>query len=462
MSPSSCSSNSSSVSSNTSSSPISFSSAYSIQNQIKLPVVELNHQNHQTASNNSNVAMIVAQTNPMPAMVASSNSADNETVKKRKRKKLATAENSDQAEMDQSIDQMDNGCDSPNNTSLQQQQHTSSSSGSSVGLCKICGDKASGYHYGVASCEGCKGFFRRSIQKNMSYKCMKDGACVILLLNRNRCQHCRFKKCIEMGMSRECVRFSAAKSVNNISLNNSTNTTESGEHHNATTEGSVKKEKVVAVVSEEPKANSAQQQHSSSTDKIIDSAVKQLAICDRILSVAQSHQLYCSYTRVNREALLNKVAKSKKKLHVSSPLLEKNKSVGFAQQQQKELISDMQRLEMWRCLCVLSGPDASQIVEFTKRIPGFKALSQSDHIVLIKSHFFEVWLLRMSSMFLSASELRKLDETNSSSQQCGGRHAFANDDSPSSIFDSPYLVFETGHCISREQLELVYDVSFIM
>ena len=24
------------------------------------------------------------------------------------------------------------------------------------GLCKVCDDKASGVHYGVASCEGCK------------------------------------------------------------------------------------------------------------------------------------------------------------------------------------------------------------------------------------------------------------------------------------------------------------------
>ncbi|XP_034049838.1 retinoic acid receptor alpha-A isoform X1 [Thalassophryne amazonica] len=37
--------------------------------------------------------------------------------------------------------------------------------------CFVCQDKSSGYHYGVSACEGCKGFFRRSIQKNMVYTC---------------------------------------------------------------------------------------------------------------------------------------------------------------------------------------------------------------------------------------------------------------------------------------------------
>jgi len=73
--------------------------------------------------------------------------------------------------------------------------------------CKVCGDKASGYHYGVTSCEGCKGFFRRSIQRSLEYKCLRDEKCLVIRLNRNRCQFCRFQKCLAVGMSRESVRY---------------------------------------------------------------------------------------------------------------------------------------------------------------------------------------------------------------------------------------------------------------
>lgn len=113
-------------------------------------------------------------------------------------------------------------------------------------LCKVCGDIASGFHYGVHACEGCKvrpkkgyimprlsfslctkntmtqktpftasilrtllpqGFFRRSIQQNIHYKmCVKNENCLIMRMNRNRCQHCRFKKCLSVGMSRDGER----------------------------------------------------------------------------------------------------------------------------------------------------------------------------------------------------------------------------------------------------------------
>lgn len=72
--------------------------------------------------------------------------------------------------------------------------------------CVVCGDRASGYHYGVVSCEGCKGFFRRSVQKDIGekYACHKDSTCVVNRLTRNRCQSCRYNKCLECGMNKEC------------------------------------------------------------------------------------------------------------------------------------------------------------------------------------------------------------------------------------------------------------------
>ena len=74
-------------------------------------------------------------------------------------------------------------------------------------ICQVCGDKASGFHYGVPSCEGCKKFFQRSIQQKVQYSsCTNNQQCNIFQINRNRCQYCRFKKCIAVGMSLEAVR----------------------------------------------------------------------------------------------------------------------------------------------------------------------------------------------------------------------------------------------------------------
>ncbi|CDQ85510.1 unnamed protein product [Oncorhynchus mykiss] len=69
--------------------------------------------------------------------------------------------------------------------------------------CVVCGDKATGYHYRCITCEGCKGFFRRTIQKNLhpAYSCKYDGCCIIDKITRNQCQLCRFRKCIAVGMA---------------------------------------------------------------------------------------------------------------------------------------------------------------------------------------------------------------------------------------------------------------------
>lgn len=73
-------------------------------------------------------------------------------------------------------------------------------------LCLVCGDIASGFHYGVASCEACKAFFKRTIQGNIEYTCPANNECEINKRRRKACQACRFQKCLVMGMLKEGVR----------------------------------------------------------------------------------------------------------------------------------------------------------------------------------------------------------------------------------------------------------------
>ncbi|XP_043222644.1 hepatocyte nuclear factor 4-gamma-like isoform X2 [Amphibalanus amphitrite] len=73
-------------------------------------------------------------------------------------------------------------------------------------LCAICNDKATGKHYNVISCDGCKGFFRRSVRKNQKYACRYGRSCTVDREKRNHCRYCRLKKCFRAGMRKEAVQ----------------------------------------------------------------------------------------------------------------------------------------------------------------------------------------------------------------------------------------------------------------
>ncbi|XP_045537803.1 steroid hormone receptor ERR1 isoform X4 [Papilio machaon] len=95
-----------------------------------------------------------------------------------------------------------------------EQQHCSSTTAAAAArdedaprrFCLVCGDVASGFHYGVASCEACKAFFKRTIQGNIDYTCPASNECEINKRRRKACQACRFRKCLSTGMLREGVR----------------------------------------------------------------------------------------------------------------------------------------------------------------------------------------------------------------------------------------------------------------
>ncbi|KAF8366462.1 nhr-64 [Pristionchus pacificus] len=84
--------------------------------------------------------------------------------------------------------------------------HPLSLSSISTDRCVICGDKATGKHYGALSCDGCKGFFRRSVRKKHNYSCRFGGQCIVDKHHRNTCRRCRYEMCLRKGMKADSVQ----------------------------------------------------------------------------------------------------------------------------------------------------------------------------------------------------------------------------------------------------------------
>ncbi|XP_034196229.1 ecdysone-induced protein 78C isoform X3 [Osmia lignaria lignaria] len=314
----------------------------------------------------------------------------------------------------------------------------SSTPAKSFVACRVCGDKASGYHYGVTSCEGCKGFFRRSIQKQIEYRCLRDGKCLVIRLNRNRCQYCRFKKCLAVGMSRDSVRYgrvpkrsrergpedavptttttTATTGVqqltspgggNNNNNNNNNNNTTSQNNNNSSGQG----QNAIPCV---PAAAVVEADQS-------DADVKQLAVYDVILQVSQAHHAHCGFTEESTRGIVRKPM-----------IIPASTSSQPASPEDPEAASstaetvESQRIWLWQQFATRVTPSVQRVVEFAKRVPGFCDLSQDDQLILIKVGFFEVWLSHISKMTTDSS-----------------------------------MTFEDGTCITRQQMELMYEPDFV-
>ncbi|XP_029922665.1 progesterone receptor [Myripristis murdjan] len=83
-------------------------------------------------------------------------------------------------------------------------------------LCVICGDEASGCHYGVLTCGSCKVFFKRAVEGHHSYLCAGRNDCIVDKIRRKNCPACRLRKCYQAGMmlgGRKLKRFGALKAL---------------------------------------------------------------------------------------------------------------------------------------------------------------------------------------------------------------------------------------------------------
>uniref|UniRef100_A0A914E7U1 Uncharacterized protein n=1 Tax=Acrobeloides nanus TaxID=290746 RepID=A0A914E7U1_9BILA len=86
-------------------------------------------------------------------------------------------------------------------------------------LCKVCGDRAVGYNFGVICCESCKAFFRRNATREQEIICPFSNSCEINRVSRRFCQSCRLRKCLQVGMKRDWLLGEGSRSIKRAKIN---------------------------------------------------------------------------------------------------------------------------------------------------------------------------------------------------------------------------------------------------
>jgi len=221
-------------------------------------------------------------------------------------------------------------------------------------LCTVCGDRASGYHYNALACEGCKGFFRRSITKGSSYSCKYGENCEIDMYMRRKCQECRLKKCYAVGMRAECVVPEAQCAI-----------------------------KRKAKEMTKPQASESSSQSMGQPEKRIRS-VKAL--------------------KPEEEELINRLVYYQEEFE--QPSVADMKKIEDSLEEDRSEDETGEGGSNWRLrqITEITILTVQLIVEFSKRLPGFQSLCRDDQVTLLKACSSEVMMLRGARRYDSRTD----------------------------------------------------------
>lgn len=329
---------------------------------------------------------------------------------------------------------------------------TFTKTGGMVLLCKVCGDIASGFHYGVHACEGCKGFFRRSIQQNINYKmCVKNENCLIMRMNRNRCQHCRFKKCLSVGMSRDAVRFgripkrekqrlldemqsymnslneSAAMDMDSSSVRDIPSSPDEGNSkeaigaisrayrdifttsNNSCHEQAAKRANIpsnnnnTSTFSQDGGFLQGSSAQSYQSCPVIPASLRPVAPVDNQPTfhnnVANNRYTYLLPTNQNHDQSNHNSFCNAGKATCPWKLATGAKVLACPLNACPVSGVECSSQEIWESFSNCFTPAVKEVVEFAKGIPGFQELSQHDQVMLLKSGTFQVLMVRFCTLF---------------------------------------------------------------
>ncbi|CAF0911850.1 unnamed protein product [Brachionus calyciflorus] len=275
------------------------------------------------------------------------------------------------------------------------------------GKCKVCSDEATGIHYGICTCEGCKGFFKRSILKHKRYVCRAQKNCRIYPKQRKKCKYCRWNACIKAGMSLKCVRMGRIpNSMKVIKPKSSTQKTES--------------------FSQETIESDTQQSNDSEPE--FNSSSKQLVEVNQLSNLKSENYQRCFQQTYFSEKYLNKSNENKT---IVLTIL-RNKSLKVFREQTKEfegheiralnliengyqsnrtnLTKNYIQYVKKKDLFFLATHVLSML-EIFRDLPGFQRLSPSDVKTLLCEQFFTILGIRTIKLFLNGDYFLMLDST---------------------------------------------------
>uniref|UniRef100_A0A8C4WC60 Vitamin D receptor n=2 Tax=Gopherus TaxID=38771 RepID=A0A8C4WC60_9SAUR len=232
-------------------------------------------------------------------------------------------------------------------------------------ICGVCGDKATGFHFNAMTCEGCKGFFRRSMKRKAMFTCPFNSDCKITKDNRRHCQACRLKRCVDIGMMKEFILTDE--------------------------EVQRKREMITKRKEEEALKESMKPKLSEEQQRVID-----ILLEAHRKTYDPTYSDFTQFRVCSRTYFLSLNSSVQK---TSRLLMFSNMALNEDSDRSPPMDINLSHLSMLPHLADLVSYSIQKVIGFAKMIPGFRDLTAEDQIALLKSSAIEIIMLRSNESF---------------------------------------------------------------
>uniref|UniRef100_A0A3Q3RCN3 Vitamin D receptor n=1 Tax=Monopterus albus TaxID=43700 RepID=A0A3Q3RCN3_MONAL len=258
-------------------------------------------------------------------------------------------------------------------------------------ICGVCGDRATGFHFNAMTCEGCKGFFRRSMKRKATFTCPFNGSCTITKDNRRHCQACRLKRCVDIGMMKVVILTDeeVQRKKDLIQRRKEEEAQREAEREARRPRLTEEQSQVIATLVEA--------HHKTYDDSYSDFHHFRPPV--REGPVTRSASRRSASLRSLSDASSNSFSHSPESVDTKmnfSNLLMMYQGQGSSPDSSEE---DNSSLSMLPHLADLVSYSIQKVIGFAKMIPGFRELTAEDQIALLKSSAIEVIMLRSNQSF---------------------------------------------------------------